>query len=306
MSPGVPSTGIGAWRTRAALWFFRVAPGLRVPPGWFLPGVPEAKAGLPARTGPLTLEVVSHCWKYPHLLAYQLSSLCLAPPERLPVRMTVCYCSEDTDTAELLDFFGSRRVPNVAWHWQPLPRAELLRRAIGRNRAALATTADWMWFTDCDLVFQPGCLDSLAAALNGRSDALVFPREESCTPMLPADDPLLRAAAGRPRIVTIDPARFVAQPRTKATGPLQILHGDLARRFGYCSALRCYQTPTDRWRKTYEDRAFRWLLRTDGTPIDVTGVYRIKHAAKGRYHGPGPLTRLRSAIRHSQQNRAAR
>lgn len=305
-SDTVPPPSPETWRTIAALWFFRLAPGLRVPAGWFEPGMQAAQARLPARAGPLTLEVVSHCWNYSHLLAYQLSSLVLAPPTRMKVQMTVCYCHEDSDTAELLEFFRSQTVPNVTWHWLPLPRQELFRRAIGRNRAALRSTADWVWFTDCDLVFHEGCLDTLAEALSGRADALVFPREEHCTPMLAPGDALLQAAAREPRIVAIDPMRFVTQRRTKATGPLQILHGDLARQFGYCSALRCYQTPTDRWRKTYEDRAFRWLLRTDGAPVDVKGVYRIKHVEKGRYHGPDIITRIRSTIRQSQQSSQVR
>lgn len=288
------------------LWFFRLAPGLRVPAAWFQPGVPEAKATLPGRTSPLNLEVVSHCWNYAHLLSYQLSSLVLAPPLRIKVRMTVCYCTDDADTVALLEYFGSRAVPNVTWHWSPLRREELIRRAIGRNRTALATTADWVWFTDCDLVFHAGCLDTLADVLDGRTDALVFPREERCTVMLEPGDALLRAAAHQPRVVSIDPSRFVTQHRSKATGPLQLVHGDMARRFGYCAALQCYQTPTDRWRKTYEDRAFRWLLRTDGTPVDLPGVYRIKHVEKGRYHGSDMVTRIRSGIRKLQQSSRAR
>lgn len=301
MTSSPSSSSSARLQTASALWFFRLAPGVGLPAAWFQAGVAKAKATLPARTGPLNIEVVSHCWNYAHLLAYQLSSLVLSPPGRIKVRMTVCYCVEDLDTVALLEYFAARVVPNVTWNWLPLRREELFRRAIGRNRAALATKADWVWFTDCDLVFHTGCLDALAGVLDGRSDALVFPREEHCTPMLVADDALLQAAVHKPRIVSIDAARFVTQNRSKATGPLQIVHGDMARRFGYCAALRCYQTPTDRWRKTYEDRAFRWLLQTDGTPVSLPGVYRIKHVEKGRYHGPDVFRRIRSGIRKSQQ-----
>jgi len=258
-------------------------------------------AALPARRGRLKLEIVSHCWNYAHLLAYQLSSLVLAPPKGMSVRMTVCHCSEDKGTGALLDFFAAQAVPGVTWNWMGLRREELMRRAIGRNRAALATDADWLWFTDCDLVFHDGCLSRLGEILQGRADALLFPREERCTRMLAAGDELLRAAAEKPRLVAIDASRFEAEQRSRATGPLQIVHGDLARELGYCAALRCYQSPTERWRKTYEDRAFRWLLQNDGRGIDLPGVYRIKHIAKGRYHGPGLVTRLRSGIRRLRQ-----
>lgn len=260
----------------------------------------SAIAKVPAFGSPLSIEIVSHCWNYSHLLAYQLSSLVLAPPEKCRVTLSVCFCPEDEGTVALLDFFKAKDVPNVTWHWIPLQREELMRRAIGRNRAARASSADWVWFTDCDLLFHEGSLDGLAEALAGKTDALVFPREERCTPMLKPSDEMLLAAAESPQVVKIDASRFDVQRRTKAIGPLQIMRGDLARQFGYCGSIRCYQTTTELWRKTYEDRAFRWLLGTHGTALDVPGVYRIKHVEKGRYHGPEVITQLRSSIRQAQ------
>jgi hypothetical protein len=287
-----------------ALWFYRLAPGLRLPARWWEPDMASAQAEVPTYGDPLHVEIVSHCWNYSHLLAYQLSSLVLAPPQKCTVTMTVCYCEEDQATVDLLAFFGQKTVPHVRWQWLPLRREQLMRRAIGRNHAGRASTADWVWFTDCDLLFHQGCLDRLAEALSGRNDPLVFPREERCTPMLKPTDQLLQAAARNPQIVDIEAERFEIEWPRKATGPLQILRGDLARRFGYCNAIRCYQTPTDRWRKTYEDRAFRWLLGTAGTAIDVPGVYRIKHVEKGRYHGAGAITKLRSSIRQAKDGTA--
>ena len=276
----------------AAGTFYRAAASGLLPATWFL-GDRTRPVALTPRPTPLTVEIVSHCWNYSHLLAYQLSSLVHFPPTRLNVRMTVCWCTEDRGTAALLDFFAARTVPSVSWNWIPLPRGELLRRAIGRNRAALATPADWIWFTDCDLLFHAGCLDTLADRLATCAAPLVFPAEERTTALLRPDDAVLRAAAERPALVAIDAAQFrVARPR-KATGPLQITHGDVARALGYCASLPLYQNPTDRWRKTYEDRAFRWLVGSQGVPLDIPSVYRIKHLEKGRYHGAGLLTSLR-------------
>jgi hypothetical protein len=87
---------------------------------------------------------------------------------------------------------------------------------------------------------------------------------------------------------------------SRATGPLQITHGDVARRTGYCNAIKHYQRPVNRWQKTYEDRAFRWLLRTQGTPADVPGVYRIKHISKGRYSPSPAVAQLRGMLRRLQ------
>ena len=255
-----------------------------------------------ARSGHLSLEIVTHCWNYDFLLAYQLSSLVNHPPRRLSVTMTVFYTPEDEGTAGMLEFFGAKTIDGVKWNWQPLEKSKLLRRSIGRNMAAHATDADWVWFTDCDVIFHEGCLDTLGDRLQGRRDPIVHPQQEHCTPLLLHSDPMLTLAAGAPQVVEIDPSRFVVtRTLSQATGPLQITHGDVARAFGYCDALAPYQKPTDRWRKCYEDRAFRWLLRTAGVAVDVPGVYRIRHASKGRYAG----SRTGAAVRGSSRRTVA-
>ena len=188
-------------------------------------------------------------------------------------------------------------VSGVTWNWRALPRQKLFRRGIGRNMAARGTLADWVWFTDCDLMFRDGCLDALGDVLQGRREALVFPREERCTSLLAESDPMLNAGGGEPQLVDIPTDKFTARVRTRATGPLQITHGDVARAAGYCESLRLYQQPSETWCKAYEDRAFRWLLRTQGVPIDLPGVYRIRHVAKGRYTGSEASTGFRSRVR---------
>jgi hypothetical protein len=234
------------------------------------------------KEGPLQLEIVSHCWRYSWLLTYQLSSLVLHPPEHLRVCMTVYFSPEDEPTRRVLDFFSTQLPPNVTWNWQPLEKERLFRRAIGRNQAALATTADWIWFTDCDQVFHRGCLDALARFLPGQTGALVYPRQVGCTQLLDLEDPVFQAVAAGPALVDIDPARFAPVTHTRAVGALQILRGDVARSTGYCNAIRFYHEPLTHWQKTFEDRTFRWLLGTQGEPIELPGLFRIEHARKGR------------------------
>jgi len=281
------------------LWFYRLAAKGWVPARWFESNLPDFEKRA-ARSGFLELEVVSHCWRYAHFLMYQLSSLVQYPPSKLHVTMTVCYCPEDEQTQRLLDFFGQQDVPNVTWNWVPYRKEELFRRGIGRNRAALNTEADWVWFTDCDLMFRDGCLDGLAKQLQNRRDALVYPSEERCTELLREDNPMLRQGAGEPALVDVDDDVFTAQHPSRATGPLQIAHGDVCRAVGYCRSLKLYQTPSDRWRKAHEDRAFRWLVRSQGVPVEIPGVYRIRHVQKGRYSGSETKTRLRTWLRLMQ------
>lgn len=287
------------WIYKFRLWFIWLAACGVLPARWFQSS-PPPKEERAARTGQIRVEIVSHCWGYSNLLAYQLSALVNHPPTRMSVTMTVFHAAEDRDTVAMLCHFESMQIPNVTWNWQVLDRARLFRRAIGRNQAALVTQCDWVWFTDCDVVFGQGCLDGLADALQGRRDALVFPRMESCSAMLEPDDSVLRAAAGSPQLVDIDPSAFIRREREKATGPLQITHGDVARACGYCRDIRVYQEPVERWAKAQEDRAFRWLLGTPGTPVDVPGVYRIRHRSKGRYGRKAVYSRIRTAVRRLQ------
>lgn len=285
----------------AALLYFRLAAGGMMPPTCYAGCLPPFDQRA-ARTGPLKLEIVSHCWRYAHFLAYQLSSLVKFPPMRLMVTMTVFYSPEDRPTVDLLERFGSRNVARVAWNWQPLPKERLFRRAIGRNAAALASAADWVWFTDCDLMFRDRCLDVLSERLQGRRDALVYPREERVTSLLGHDDPLFNMPSGSAMLRDIDPASFTrVLRRHRATGPLQITHGDVARACGYCNAIGAYQRPAARWQKAHEDRIFRWLLGTQGVPLDIPGVYRIRHAEKGRYAGLAGLSGIRGWCRRAQE-----
>lgn len=281
------------------LAFFRLAAKGWVPARWFEPDLPPVSSRV-AKTGHLELEVVSHCWNYSHLLAYQLSSLVLFPPSQLNVTMTIFYCPEDVQTKRLLEFFATQSIPGITWNWRALPREELFRRAIGRNRAALETRADWVWFTDCDLMFRDGCLDSLANLLQGRRDALVFPEEERTTDMLAQDNPMLTAAANAPRVLDIDTGAFTVKRPSKATGPLQIAHGDVCRAAGYCRHIALYQQPVEQFAKCHEDRAFRWLIQSQGEPLPIPGVYRIRHIAKGRYTGSEANTGIRTALRRLQ------
>jgi hypothetical protein len=288
---------VSGWADSLELLFLRFAAGGMVPAKWFLPEVPD-EASRAARTGILKIEIVSHCWNYAHFLVYQLSTLVLFPPTRAEVTMTVFYAHEDEGTRKLLSFFHDIRVPGVIWNWQALPKEKLFRRAIGRNQAALASGADWIWFTDCDVLFRQQCIDELATLLQGRRDVLVYPNVERVTPLLTEGDPILtHGGDANYRLLDIDDAKFTEHALTRATGPMQITHGDVARACGYCNSLKFYQRPAGYWCKAHEDRAFRWLLRSRGVGLDIPNVYRIRHLYKGRYKKHPLSAGLRGNIR---------
>ena len=288
----------------AAGLFYRFAASGALPASWFRSMDPGsvARAG---RTGRLTLEIVSHCWRYGHLLTYQLSSLVNHRTDKLDVTMTVYHAPEDEPVRRVLRFFEGIRVPGVSWRWRALPRESLFRRSIGRNLAARSTRADWIWFTDADIVFHEGCLAALADLLQGRDDALVHPRTPLGTPLLPEDHELLRQGRAEPAVRDIPREEFrpYGGNHDRAKGAYQITHGDVARAVGYCESIGLYHRPATRFRKYYEDRAFRWLLGTGGTALDIPGVCQIRHAAKGRYREGSAAGRLRSFMRTSRDRR---
>jgi hypothetical protein len=284
----------------AAALFYRFAPGL-LPAGWFRE-VDPATVTKARRSGRLKLEIVSHCWRYGHLLTYQLSSLVQHRCEDLDLTMTVFHAPGDESVARVLEYFGGLALPGITWNWQALPREQLFRRSIGRNLAARATTADWIWFTDADILFHEGCLARLAGQLQGRDDALVYPATTLATALLPEDDPILARGRAGPALLDIplDALRPFGGEYTRAKGAYQIVHGDIARACGYCGTIPHYQSPAQKWMKTYEDRAFRWLIDTQGVPIEIPNVCQIRHLAKGRYKSGSSVSTLRGRIRQSR------
>lgn len=270
--------------------------GSVLPASWFGPRPPEpSQLNLPADR--LKIEIVSHCWKYAHLCVYQLSSLANYPPKNIDLTYTFFYALEDQATAELVETFGQMQIPNVKWQWKPLSKEELFRRAIGRNTAALATDANWIWFADCDLIFHHGCFDSIATALHQKQVRLAYPASEQITDLLPAEHPMVNLPTVAPTVVNIDPAMFKENTISKAKGAFQIVHGDVARVCGYCKDLAYYQRPTGRWRKTFEDTAFRRLISDEGISVPIVGLHRIRHQVKGRYAEGSRLSSFRKGLR---------
>jgi len=229
------------------------------------------------------------------MLNFQLSSIINYPPKNLQLTYTLYHSPEDTKLKQLIERVDRVSVPNVTWDWVEIPTQQLFRRAIGRNNTALNTTADWVWFSDCDLIFHAGCLDSVAKAVLGRQQAMVFPQQENITELLDADHPMLNQ--NNNTSIDIDTSLFKHNTIHKAKGAFQIVHGDVARTCGYCRDMKMYQSPMQHWSKTYEDSIFRQLIASEGIPVDIDGLYRIRHVEKGRYVKGSQLSKVRRNIR---------
>lgn len=236
---------------------------------------------------PLKIEVVSHCWAYSRLLCLQASSLILHPPDPAKVSIvhTVFYSREDFETVAMLEWLRSQQWPAaVRWRHWPLETPSLLRRAIGRNLACKDTKADVIWLADADYLFGDGCLDSLADEWPKVTGPLAYPRYSIRSASDPAGDAEIARVVPEhcgPSLCDVDYAAGCGEITRRAIGGIQIYRGDVARERGYLPDTR-WQRPADRWKRTFDDRAFRGWLGTPGESIELKNLYRVRHSQKGR------------------------
>lgn len=224
----------------------------------------------------MLLEVVVHSFKFSRLLVYHLSSLAMFPPRRHDLRVTVCYCPDDRDTAKVLHFFAAQECPNhLTWHWLPMAKENVCNRTIGRNVCALKTRADWVWFADADYAVADGFVDSMADLLSDSQANLVFPREVlACPHEIGAD--LIQHS--RLAVLPIPYERFEPHGFNRAIGGVQFARGSVCRAKGYCNGDgRSLQPSPDGWLREISDSRFRRALGTNGAGVSCPGLYRIRH-----------------------------
>lgn len=231
----------------------------------------------------MNLELVTHCYRYSTLLRYQLSSVVLHPPANLSLTVTVFYTKTDVATTAALNFFSDNRPTNVDWNWQELPRSELCNRGIGRNRAALASKADLIWFTDADYVFHENCWQYFESPR--LTDAgFFFPRTIMKNRTHELGDLTIIRGKRTQGLIQIDPSEFEHSRIRRAIGGVQIVSGEYCRSNGYLRNSARAQEP-------YEGEGFKqcredvWFRRSYGSPIssvEIEDVFRIRHSSCGR------------------------
>ena len=200
---------------------------------------------------------------------------------------TVFYTSEDCGTETVLDWFGKQEAPGVKWNWQEQPLLEACKRSIGRNLAALATEADWVWFCDADYWFTSECWDEFTT-IGSIEAALFFPRVVNTHRTHELGDMCIERALRTPGTVAADVKEFEPRVMRKAIGGIQIARGDVCRAQGYLRDSRRAQAPRKEavFARNKEDVWFRRQLGTSGQAVALPGVYRIRHSKAGRY-SPG-------------------
>lgn len=198
--------------------------------------------------------------------------------------MTVFHTDEDEKTRSVLNYFQSFQPDNVRWNWWSIEKPQLMRRAIGRNLAALKTAADWVWFADCDMAFGEGALDSVSQSILQSDSSLIYPRHILLHRSHALGDQAI-ARATQLKVIDLAPEEFTLHRYRRAIGGVQIVRGEVARQYGYCTGRR-WQKTADTWQRCRGDVAFRRNLsrhiKTHWEPIEIPNLYRLRHSQCGR------------------------
>lgn len=234
-----------------------------------------------------TIEIVSHCFNghlpiYAPLLRAQGLSLIHHSQHQCAVLWSICYHPEDEAVIAVLNELEPALFSvGVCIQRIPLSFGELFQRSVGRNRVALSTEADCVWFCDCDYLFQNGCLDGAILATALVPDSVVYPQVVLITTH-DAGDRIIANMQDKKDLTSDDLFCFYAKNENKAIGGIQIVNGDLARSRGYVNFGKWIKPTTNIARGAFEFRSdvkYRGCIgQTSQQPI--SGVCRIRHSRR--------------------------
>jgi len=252
----------------------------------------EQKSTLPS------VEIVSHCYaaelpQYAAMLVYQVSSLVLHKPKHCQVCLSICVCGEDRHDSpwwEVVDPNVAKVFPwvektlaknDIFWKVCYLEKGGIGRRSIGRDRVALTSDADFVWFADVDQVFRNGVLDRLVEMPWPSGATMVYPREIKIhRDWITGDKRTSAVDLDDPRLVDVDLTEFVPKRYRKAIGGVQIVRGDFAREHGYLNNDKRWQHPSEQpFGDFRDDLAYRRFCEMHGpiVGVDLPGLFRLRH-----------------------------
>ncbi len=247
----------------------------------------------------MTLEIVTHCLEYPKILCFHLSGFVIHPPPK-GVSLTLFSADDDWPVREVIVWFKPKLQMPIKD--MCLPRPMIGRRGIGRNMAAKATEACFVHFCDGDYIFTTDYWQNIFNALNTvpQDQVLAFPRKVmGSTTLVKGNNTTKDSTTGDSLIEACDPPSVMyinkelfkqEMIERKAIGGSQIVRRRFCREKGYCDGHPKYMKPSSTWVRTHEDKVFRESCGGPGYPIDVPGIYRIRHWAHGGLNMPDGVT----------------
>jgi hypothetical protein len=225
----------------------------------------------------MSVRFVTHCYagvlpQYAFFLRCQLYSFYLLRRKFSSdeFQIVVCYTPNDKPTVHALNTYGS--VLSDSLKLMPLTLAQLSKRAIGRHLTTINCRQDLIWFADADYLFRSEVL----VGLRDCSNVLSYPNTINIQQDHISGDQLVNSDDE----TQCFQQEFVLCKYRKAIGGAQIVSGRWARENGYL--------PNSKWQKphkhgrpfigTPDDVAFRNQVGSQGTGIDLPGVYRLRHS----------------------------
>lgn len=204
----------------------------------------------------------------------QLSSLVLYPPKHNEITYTLFCSNHDIGTMITYEYFYPRMPPNIILRPILMPLPFLFNRSMGREQAALQTSADWVWFADVDYIFPPNCWEDLSSLVTNVWADLVWPNYYNI--MHQKGDELIADIIG-PAVIDIDRSEVTKVPISMAIGGIQIGRGDDLRKHGY-DKLRGGRIPIPVWKHgTGGDGKYRKRVEKRA-PIPLNNLIRISHS----------------------------
>jgi len=233
------------------------------------------------------------------MLQVQLASLfhSVSFTSALHTTISVCHDPDDQNTVDVIAVFQKQLrnqfkylSSNLAIKSVELEKKNLFQRSVGRNQVALGTSADVVWFTDCDYYFGGDALAAACRACRKQLGTCVYPscvythfKHEMGDVLLrklnKVDMPVWEIRAFRQE------GEFVRRPMRKAIGGIQIIDGDYCREFGYLNGTKWVDSvAADHFLRCRSDAPFR---RSVGSTkrVDIPDVFRIRHSRCGRDQG---------------------
>ena len=248
--------------------------------------VAEAKAILEKEPlkDKLTIEICIHCYHYQHRLCWMLSSILQQKGDVPNIIVNISYAPNNGDpiTEEVCKFF---REQGLNIKETVVLEKEASNRAIARNKQVAETTADWILFSDSDMVYDPELFSDLQQQLktNLRTETRVMGGDRHsmdinfCVKFFEEDATVYPCVIPNVADITSKwPLRWVTGKGT-APGNFQLAN---VKAIQIIRGGKYTERTGDVWRRTKSDRAFR-VGQGGRVRIEIKKQFHLNHDRGG-------------------------
>lgn len=232
-----------------------------------------------------TLEICIHCFNYQRRLTWLLSSILQQRGEIPDITISLAYTPDNGNpkTEDVIKLFRDKGLKIIDVILKP---DQIQCRSFGRNIRTKDTTADWILFVDCDMVYHPDFFADLKVKLESdkykNEDKVLGAdrfslNDQFCIEYFEKEDKYSYPCVidNVVDIVSKFPVKWV-RGKHNCAGYFQLARVEAIR-----SKNQVYSGRNrDVWRNTKSDREFR--IRMGGrVPLDTLPQYHLNHDRQG-------------------------